>query len=75
MSRLDSRGYRIVAGGGILKVIHGDRFILEKKKRIRGHYYLVGTQCKVKLQKSGGVQSEVELQEEGVEHEMWDLRG
>ena len=30
----------MVAGGGILKVLHGDKIILEKKKKMRGHYYL-----------------------------------
>ena len=35
LSRLDSRGYKTVAGGGILKVLHDDRIILEGKKRTR----------------------------------------
>ena len=42
LSRLDSRGYRTVAGRRILKVLCGDRIILERKKRTRGHYYLTG---------------------------------
>ena len=41
LSRLDSRGYRTVAGGGILKVLCDDRIILEEKKKTRGYYYLV----------------------------------
>ena len=40
LSRLDSRGYRMVAGEEILKVLHGDRIILKEKKRMRGYYYL-----------------------------------
>ena len=40
LSRLDSRGYMTVAGGGILKVLHSDRIVLERKKERRGHYYL-----------------------------------
>ena len=40
LSRLDSRGYRTVAGGGILKVLCGNRIVLEEKKGSRGHYYL-----------------------------------
>ena len=39
-SRLDLRGYRTIDGREILKVLHGDRIILEKKKRTRGYYYL-----------------------------------
>ena len=30
----------MVVGGGILKVLHGDRIILKKKKEMIGHYYL-----------------------------------
>ena len=30
----------MVADGGILKVLHGDRIILEEKKRMRRYYYL-----------------------------------
>ena len=41
LSRLDSRGYRTVAGGEILRVLHDDRIVLEGKKGSRGHYYLV----------------------------------
>ena len=33
----------MVARGGILKVLHDDRVILEGKKRIREHYYLAGS--------------------------------
>ena len=40
LSRLDSRGYRMVASGGILKALCGDRIALEGKKGRRGHYYL-----------------------------------
>ena len=40
LSRLNSRGYKMVVGGEILKVLYGDRIILEEKKRMRGHYYL-----------------------------------
>ena len=40
LSRLDSKGYRMVAGAEILKVLRSDRIILERKKRMRGHYYL-----------------------------------
>ena len=40
LSKLDSKGYRMVAGGRILKVLHGDRVILEEEKRMRGYYYL-----------------------------------
>ena len=43
LSRLDSRGYRTVASGGILRVLHGDRIVLEGKKGSRGHYYLAGS--------------------------------
>ena len=43
LSKLNSRGYRMVADGGILKVLHGDRVILEGEKRMRGYYYLVGS--------------------------------
>ena len=42
-SRLDLRGYRMVADGGILKILYGDRVILEGKKRKRGYYYMVGS--------------------------------
>ena len=38
LSRLDLRGYKTVAGGGILKVLHGDRIVLKEKKGRRGHY-------------------------------------
>ena len=41
LSRLDSKGYRTIAGGGILKVLRSDRVILEGKKMTRGHYYLM----------------------------------
>ena len=41
LSRLDSRGYRTVAGGGILKVLRDDRIVLEEKKGKRGYYYLM----------------------------------
>ena len=41
LSRLNSRGYRMVTDGEILKVLCSDRIILEGKKRMRGHYYLV----------------------------------
>ena len=40
LSRLDSRGYKMIAGGEILKMLCGDRIVLEKKKGRRGHYYL-----------------------------------
>ena len=30
----------MIAGKEILKVLHGDRIILEQKKRMRGHYCL-----------------------------------
>ena len=40
LSGLDSRGYRTVADGGILKIMHDDKIILEEKKRMKGHYYL-----------------------------------
>ena len=40
LSRLVSRGYRTVAGEEILKVLRGDRILLEGKKESRGHYYL-----------------------------------
>ena len=43
LNRLDLRGYRMVAGGGILKVMHDDRIILEEKKRMRRYYYLMGS--------------------------------
>ena len=43
LSRLDSRGYRTVAGGGILRELRDDRIVLEEKKGSRGHYYLVGS--------------------------------
>ena len=43
LSRLDSRGYRMIADGGILRVLCGDRIVLEGKKRSRGHYYLAGS--------------------------------
>ena len=43
LSRLDSRGYRTVAGGGILRVLRGDRIVREGKKGSRGHYYLAGS--------------------------------
>ena len=46
MSRLDSRGYRMVAGERILKVLHGDKVILEGKKKTRGQYYLTGSQVR-----------------------------
>ena len=32
----------MVAGGGILKVLRGDRIVLEGKKGSRGYYYLAG---------------------------------
>ena len=41
LSRLDSKGYRMIAGGEILKVLRGDRIVLEEKTRSRGYYYLV----------------------------------
>ena len=41
LSRLNLRGYRTVAGRGILKVLHSDRIILEEKKRMRGYYFLM----------------------------------
>ena len=31
----------MVDGRGILKILYGDRIILEEKKRTRGYYYLV----------------------------------
>ena len=40
LSRLNLKSYKIVAGGGILKVLHGDRVILEENKRMRRHNYL-----------------------------------
>ena len=40
LSRLDSKDYRTVVGGGILKVLHGDRIVLEGKKGKRRNYYL-----------------------------------
>ena len=40
LSRLDSNGYRWIAGDGILKVMYGDRMILEGKKKMRGYFYL-----------------------------------
>ena len=40
LSRLDSRGYKMVADGEILRVLRGDRIVLEGKKGRRGHYYL-----------------------------------
>ena len=60
-SRLDSRGYRTVAGRGILRVLCADRIMLEGKKGSRGHYYLTGS-----LVQGGasGAQSEVEFQVE-----------
>ena len=33
----------MVAGGGILKIMHGDGIILKDKKRTRGYYYLAGS--------------------------------
>ena len=48
----------MVASGRILKVICGDRIMLEGKKRKRGYYYLVG------IPVQGGAQREVELQVE-----------
>ena len=38
LSRLDSRGYRTVVGEKILKVLHDDKIVLERKKRMRGYY-------------------------------------
>ena len=64
LSRLDSRGYRTIAGREILKVLRGERIILKEKKRTRGYYYLIEAQCKVELQKPGGAQNEMELQVE-----------
>ena len=43
LSRLDSKGYRTVAGREILRVLCGDRIVLEGKKRSRGYYYLEGS--------------------------------
>ena len=43
LSRLDSRGYRTVAGGGILRVLRDDRIVLEGKKESRGQDYLAGS--------------------------------
>ena len=42
LNRLDSRGYKMVAGGGILKVLRGNRIILKEKKRTIGYYYRQG---------------------------------
>ena len=43
LSRLDSRGYKMVTDGEILKILHDDRIILEEKKRTRKYYYLIGS--------------------------------
>ena len=43
LSRLDSRGYRMIVDGGILKVLCSDRIVLEEKKKTRGYYYLMGS--------------------------------
>ena len=60
------RSYRIVAGEGILKVLHDDRIILEEKKRMRGHYYLMenpvrgGASAARRSPVQGGVSVEVD---------------
>ena len=51
----------MVASGGILKVLRGDRVVLEGKKKMRGHYYLVESSMRREASRAGGVQSEVEL--------------
>ena len=33
----------MVAGEGILEVLHSDRTILEEKKRTKGYYYMAGS--------------------------------
>ena len=40
LSRLDSNGYRWIAGDGILIVMSGNRMILKEKKKTKGYYYL-----------------------------------
>ena len=51
----------MVAGGGILKVLHGDKIILEKKKKMRGHYYLMGSPVRSEASRARRAQNEVEL--------------
>ena len=33
----------MIVGGGILEVLHGDRIVLEEKKKMRGYYHLAGS--------------------------------
>ena len=40
LSRLDLRGYKTEADGGILRMLCGARIVLEEKKESRRHYYL-----------------------------------
>ena len=51
----------MVASEGIIKMWDSDRVILEGKKRMRGHYYLVESSMRREASRAGGVQSEVEL--------------
>ena len=53
--------YRTVAGDEILKVLHGDRVILERKKKMRRYYYLVGSPVQSGASRAKGSPSEVEL--------------
>ena len=57
----------MVAGGGILKVLHDDKIILkEKKKKMRGHYYLTespmrgGASGARRISEQGGAPMEVD---------------
>ena len=53
LSRLDSSGYRWRADDEILKVMHGSR-ILMKKKKYGGYYLLVGSSVRGEALGVGG---------------------
>lgn len=64
----------MIAGDGILKILYSDRMILERKKRMRGHYYLVGSPVQVRVSGTNGSPVQGGAPDRGGSSTRWKIR-